>query len=521
MTIKNAVGLVRESTEQQAGEDRAGIPAQREANRRTAKVYGLKLVKSIEIIDVSGTAVLRSPKMKELLELMESPEIHGVVAKEFSRLMRPENFADYALLQHFIDTGTVLYLPEGPIDFASKSGRLYGTVRAAMAGLERREIIERMQDAKEAMRRAGKHPCGSATLPYGVGYSKEAGWFYTAESEKVRGAFKLFLSGVGYTEISRQLNIPRSNLRFILQNPVYIGWRVYKEKRDPSSRAYCPRPDGRQGDRPKIPRAPEEVIRVKVLDGLVSEADFARVQEMIELKSQKHSRARSETSSRYTYNGFLVCGDCRSLIYTHSSKYDFYVCKTHNPRERRKRESQGHVPCANRHMLRKKLEPKIDYLLGEKLREEQFLHSVLEGYERQLEEPPKDRVDREALESRLESLRAKKERVLNAFYDGVIDKKERDKKLDALNKEIVAYQGLLLQPPATVVGPPKLDLDAVLTIIEPFAEWEFLGREDRRELLTLLCPAINVYRYEIKDLALNLPLETSGGHEDSRKRTVR
>jgi hypothetical protein len=113
-------------------------------------------------------------------------------------------------------------------------------------------------------------------------------------------------------------------------------------------------------------------------------------------------------------------------------------------------------------------------------------------------------------------LKAKKERVLEAFYDGVIDKKERDKKLDALDKEFVAYQGLLLPPAATVVGPPELDLDAVLAIIEPFAEWEFLGREYRRELLTLLCPEISVYRYEIKDLALNLPIETTGGHKDSR-----
>jgi hypothetical protein len=45
--------------------------------------------------DVSGTAVLCAPEMQELLRLIESPDIHGVIAKEFSRLMRPENFKDY------------------------------------------------------------------------------------------------------------------------------------------------------------------------------------------------------------------------------------------------------------------------------------------------------------------------------------------------------------------------------------------------------------------------------------------
>src|SRR5215510_11173481 len=133
---RNVIELIRVSTEGQAADDRAGIPAQREVNRRTAAQFGLTIVKSIEMSDVSGAAVLSAPEMQELLTLIESPDIHGVVAKEFSRLMRPEKFTDYALLQHFIDTNTILYLPDGPIDLASKLGRFFGTIRAAIAGLE-------------------------------------------------------------------------------------------------------------------------------------------------------------------------------------------------------------------------------------------------------------------------------------------------------------------------------------------------------------------------------------------------
>jgi DNA invertase Pin-like site-specific DNA recombinase len=124
--MKSVIELIRVSTEQQAGEDRAGIPAQREINRRTARAYGLTIVKSIEIVDVSGTAVLSSPQMQELLRLMEAPEIHGVITKEFSRLMRPEKFTDYALLQQFIDTRTVLYLPDGPIDLVQRAADSWG-----------------------------------------------------------------------------------------------------------------------------------------------------------------------------------------------------------------------------------------------------------------------------------------------------------------------------------------------------------------------------------------------------------
>ena len=95
---KRAIELVRVSTEGQAAEDRAGIPAQREINQRTARAYGLEIIKTIEVVDVSGSTVLLSPEVQTLLHLMESSQIHGVVTKEFSRLIRPEKFTDYALL---------------------------------------------------------------------------------------------------------------------------------------------------------------------------------------------------------------------------------------------------------------------------------------------------------------------------------------------------------------------------------------------------------------------------------------
>jgi len=223
---KRAIELIRVSTEGQAGEDRAGIPAQRAVNKRTASQHGLEIVRTIEITDVSGTAVLRSPGMQELLRLIESPDICGVVTKEFSRLMRPENFGDYALLQQFIETDTVLYLPDGPLDFASEAGKLLGGIRALIAGQERREMLRRLRDAKEAMRRAGKNTGGDPILPCGVGYSKERGWFYTPEIEKIKRAFQLFLGGeTSYERIGQELNIPRQTVRYILQNRP--GFRLF------------------------------------------------------------------------------------------------------------------------------------------------------------------------------------------------------------------------------------------------------------------------------------------------------
>jgi DNA invertase Pin-like site-specific DNA recombinase len=517
---KKVIELIRVSTEGQAAEDRAGIPAQREINRRTANAFGLIIFKTIEIVDVSGASVLASPEMQQLLRLMESTEIHGVVAKEFSRLIRPEKFTDYALLQHFIDTGTVLYLPDGPIDLRSKTGRFIGTIRAAVAGLERREIVERMQDAKEAMRRAGKHAGGPSSLPYGVGYSKQRGWHLTAEAEKVKEAFSLFLSGeTSYLEIGHKLNIPRTSVRFILENPIYTGWRVYDEKRDPSASGYVAGPNGRQGDRKKIARSPDEVIRVRVFDGIVTEEDFNRVQNVIELKRKKHWRSRQDSPNRYTYNGFLTCGDCGQPLYTHSSKDDFYICKTRHTRERRLRARQGLEPCANRYMLRSRLEARIDQLLGTQLVKPEFLETVLDQYKVNQRPTLNPQIDEQAVKEKLSALTAKSERILDAFLDGVIDRRQRDSLLEDTEREAATYRKLLGDSAAPLKPHPIEGVGTILSVVQPFAEWEFLSRDDRRKLLRLLCPEIAVDRYKVKYLTLNLKAESEGRIEVDRSRT--
>ena len=519
---KKVIELIRVSTEGQAAEDRAGIPAQRAVNRRTATQHGLEIVKSIEITDVSGTAVLRSPGMQELLRLIESPQIVGVVAKEFSRLMRPENFSDFALLQAFIDSNTVLFLPDGLLDFASENGKLLGGFRALIAGQERREMLRRLHDAKEAMRRAGKHTGGDVSLPCGVGYSKERGWFYTPEIEKVKIIFERILIGqVSYNQIAEELNIPRTSVRVIAANPIYTGYRVYDQKRDPSKAGYVPKPDGRQGGRKKIRRPEDEIIRVRVLEPIISELDFARVQEIMERKRERHWRIRtSRPPDRFTYSGFLLCGDCGELVYTHNNlQREFYVCKSHNPRERKKREQVGLTPCANKYMLREKLEAGIDHVFADVLWKRDFLETVIEEYneKRRLREPEVHHAD---LTAKVCALRDKRDRILEAFFDGVISKCERDSRVLAVEKEIAVYEGISLDSAGATEPRPGTDLETVLAFVQPFAEWPFLDRSSKRQLLTGLCPRISIFRYAVKGLDLALPVMNGSSNEDGHPKTA-
>ena len=218
---KRAIELVRVSTSGQASDDHASIESQRTLNRRTAQQYGLAIVRSIEMTGVSGTAVLLAPEMQQMIRLMADPEIHGVVAREFSRLMRPENYADYALLQVFVDTQTILYLPEGPIDFASTDGRLMGTLKAAMGGVERMEMLRKAWNAREEKRRRGELAQARICLPFGVDNDGKDRWWFTPDAERVREAFRLVLAGdTSYFSIGKQVNIEAHSLAYMLKNPI-------------------------------------------------------------------------------------------------------------------------------------------------------------------------------------------------------------------------------------------------------------------------------------------------------------
>jgi len=501
--LKKAIELIRVSTEGQAGEDRAGIPAQRAVNRRTAQQYGLEIVRTIELSDVSGAAVAKAPEIAELLRLMESPEIHGVVAREFSRLMRPENFLDYALLQTFADTNTILYLPEGPIDFASKSGRLMGTIRAAIAGLERTEILERIWSAKEEKRRRGEHPQSSICLPFGVGYEKQRGWFYKPEAEKVREALRLFLAGeANYKAVGERLGIDPFNLRIILRNPIYTGWRVIDKKRDPSPAARRTTKDGRQADRPKIMRTEEEIIRVKVLDGLVGEQEWAQLQSLLDLKKKRHWRTRPDYQHRYTYNGFLICGTCGDLVYTHNRRADYYVCKN----RRLTRAGEG---CRNPFMRRERLEPIIDLLLGERLTDRGFLQEIADQFMDGQDGKRSNAVSR--CQAELQALKSKRERVLNAYFEAIIGPEDRDRRLADVERDEKLYRGMLLR------AAPEAPISAagMAQAFAPFHEWRFLSREQKRRLLGAITPEIHVENYRV--MGISMITDAPDRHEMSRR----
>jgi DNA invertase Pin-like site-specific DNA recombinase len=491
--LKLAVELVRVSTEGQAAEDRAGIPAQRAANKRTAELYGLEIVRSIEMHDVSGAAVLLAPEMQALFNLMEQPEIHGVITKEFSRLMRPENFADYAIMQRFVDTRTVLYLPDGPIDFATEAGQLIGPVRAAMAGWERRAMLDRSFRAKEEKRRRGELAQSPIVLPWGVGYSKKQGWYYKPEADRVRQAFASFLAGEqNYARIAQQLGVTPRGAHLILRNPIWKGFRIIDKKRDPTEAGRYPSRNGRQADRRKIRRSPDEIIRVQVITNpLVTEDEFDRVQAIMDLKQRHHWRTRPDYEHRFAYHGFLTCSVCNQPVHTAVSRRDYYVC-----RGRRLQHT-----CSTRYMRREKLEATLDRLFAHQLTSTSFLAACIAVLQHQHEQNG-NAGEAERLAADLARLQQRRDRVIKTYIEGDIGSDERHSRVAAIDTDIKMARGKLLQVGCATA--PRLDAEALVQTLGQLVEWEHWNYMEKRSVLAAVAPDIRVANGHVQAVGLNI-----------------
>jgi DNA invertase Pin-like site-specific DNA recombinase len=515
MTCKRVIELLRVSTEAQAGEDRAGLSAQRAANRRTAIQFGLEIADTIEMVDISGTSVLYAPEMQRLLAMIADASIHGVVAKEFSRLVRPESWEDGVILQRFVETSTLLYLPEGPIDLATRQGRILATLQGLMAGLEGSMIRERMMAGKEAMRKSGRWAAGNNCLPFGVGYDRAAHtFFYKPEAQQVREVFRQFLSGnQNYDNLSALLGMTRGTAKNVLKNPIYAGFLVFDEKRDLSPSAKRVGPDGRRRDRRKIKRTAEEIIRERVIDQpLISQSDFDRVQRLIQQKRDRNLRMRQKIG-HFVYNGFLWCSKCGERLHTFRNQFNrfYYVCSN-----KKRKNDAGEMLCPySGYMSRDKFEPMLDELFGEQLTNRGFLRKLYE-YQIAQAESRNSRSEIVRLRQNIERLEGKSRRINELFIDGEMNREERNIRLSQLERELRQGRESL----AACAPMPIVDAATLAQVFAPFMEWPYLSRDEKRRILSALAPEIKAADYQIEGMSIGLLGDSNMGNRLKMARSV-
>lgn len=432
--MPRVVSLVRVSTEGQAAEGRAGLERQREVIRRTIKAKNLYCVAHHELIDVSGTSVASHPVIKGIFRAILDGTISGVLVADLDRLFRPDEPQSFAVLQVFKDMGAKIYSGDGEYDLSTKDGLLFSSIRGAIAGFELGLIKERLQGAKEAKRKAGKCPSGPQTLPLGIGYDRKSEqWQYTPEIGRVIELFRLFdREGIlNYCELGRRTGIHHATVRSILRNPLYTGWRVIDKKRGAKRVS-------RTGKhyRSKIARGPEDVIRTKVLDGVITEECFARVQAEMSRTKFNHVTRLENCKSVNLGAGLLLCARCGNPIFYISGKrergmrHGWVQCKANHYAYKKRLGG-----CPQRHLRSDHMDETITLLATEVLRTPRHLECIIRASLEKARSSVIQIAPPISQDAQTTELARRDMRLVKAYEDGVLTLDEFRTRREAIRKE--------------------------------------------------------------------------------------
>lgn len=480
---KPVVELLRVSTSMQAGDDRAGLPRQMEANRRTVEHHGLIVVCTVRLVDVSGTATIHAPEVQEMLAMLRAGQAKGIVCADFDRLLRPDDFRSLAILQDIREAGAVIYLPDGTVDINTQAGFLMSGLQSIIAGNELAQIKKRMIGAKEEKRRQGKCPQAAICLPTGLGYDRQTeSWFYTSDAEIVRDLFARFLAGEhNLNELQRQTGLHHRTISNLLRNEIYIGVRAYTQKRASEKRLKA---DGRQGDRRKVARAPEEIIRVNVINTpLIDPVDFWKVQDILGAKRGGFVERRKQADDLFLFKGLLRCTICGEPMYTvpggkAGPKKDYYYCRRKN--HHFKKNGGG---CSSSYLHRVDVEEMVMRFIAKELADPSYISQQITLNFGSSE--PNSARDSELTEiqGKLARLDRSKRRAIDLHVEGILDRADLDAKLASIKAEQTRLT--MHREAVTASSVPTLhDIEEIATItVKAFATFRHWTRAEQRSFL--------------------------------------
>jgi len=170
-------------------------------------------------------------------------------------------------------------------------------------------------------------------------------------------------------------------------------------------------------------------------------------------------------------------------------------------------------------MLRDQLEPKITSIIAGKLADPDFLMPAIDAYFEHKSDP--DSGLEESLQEQIKSLKNKRERILESFFDGTIVRNERDSFLAKIDSQIAEAQNFKPEDPR----PPAFTSEQLAGMISVFQEFPLLSRDDKRSLLSTMLPEIFVYSSrrngsEVKGVTLRLSCESANRSRTAKSRSA-
>ena len=234
--LKNAVGYIRVSTVEQAGDDKYGIDVQRKEILSYADLHGYSIV-DWKIDEISGAKDDR-PALNEILygDNVTNPPFEAVIVFKNDRLARDTKLYFYYLYTLEKKNITLLSTKEEFTE-GSEFANIYRALLQFVAEQERKNIALRTSKGRSMKAQCGGYSGGRC--PYG--YKVESGRLVINEDEKpiVEFVFEQYDKGTPMLTIADMLNdngfktrkgtkFQNTSVRSIVNNrPLYEGMYKY------------------------------------------------------------------------------------------------------------------------------------------------------------------------------------------------------------------------------------------------------------------------------------------------------
>jgi site-specific DNA recombinase len=503
---------LRVSSQRQA--DQQTIESQRVDVRARATRDHTPIDTAFEYADdgYSGSELLR-PALERLRDHIAGSMIDRLYVHSPDRLAR--KFAHQAILLEEIQKHgcQVVFLNQDGLPDSPET-KMLTQMQGMFAEYEREKILERT-------RRGRRHSASQGNVsvfgraPYGYRYigkqlaQGEARWeIDKLESQSVRLMFELVGErGCSLAAVCRELQSrgiltktgkpdwDRSTVRGMLINPAYCGEARYGKERS------MPRKPGRRPKRgdPVVPRQGKVAVATPLdeqimipVPALVSKSLFEEVRRRME-DNAKRQRQRLK-GSKHLLSGLLICGKCGSA-YCHQSgrRYHYYRC-IGTDRYRR----AGKTICDNSSVKGIALESRVWSDVCDLLRDPDRLRAELD---RRQSSAPESSAAISKQESQVADLRARLNRMIDAYSQGLIEPQEFESRIGGLraqhDREAAALASLRGEEISTTDPASAAEaLSVFATHVEQHLETASI--ELKRELLEVLIERIEVCADEVR-----------------------
>ena len=358
---------------------------------------------------------LKRPKMKFIYEYCKKHrnEVDKILFLRWDRFTRNVEFGMTYKRKFYDELGVEINAIENPIDFSVPEWSTLMPLYCGVAHTEDEKISKRTKDGMQGSRLKGKL-MGKAPKGYkNIRVSKHDCWVAVdnAEAEKVKDLFKEVAKGVEAPNFIRKRLYPKlSKTTFyrILTNRFYIG------------EIYIPAYDGF-----------EERYITGQHDAIIDEQTFNCVQDILKGKRKGQPKLTKTAAPELYLRKFLVCPVCGHILTGAFSKgnggrYPYYFCNHEHKHLniRAEKVNEGFINYIS------SLEPNKDVLALYNEILDDVRSDNLKERERQINK----------LESELEKLKQRANRVRDLFYDGQISKEEKESTIERITKEMKSLE---------------------------------------------------------------------------------